>query len=84
MIRAVYDCNVVLSGIGWNGSARKCLKLVAKRRVFLSGSKSFSTDRSTSKSKSSLVKFRVAAQFSQLVFTLQKFNVTCPGSSIPK
>jgi len=35
MIRAVYDCNVVLSGIGWNGSARKCLKLVARRRVFL-------------------------------------------------
>lgn len=35
MIRAVYDCNVLLSGIGWNGSARKCLKLVAERRVFL-------------------------------------------------
>ena len=35
MIRAIYDCNVVLSGIGWNGSARKCLKLVAQRRVFL-------------------------------------------------
>ena len=35
MIRAVYDCNVVLSGIGWNGSARKCLKQVAERRVFL-------------------------------------------------
>ena len=35
MIRAVYDCNVILSGIGWNGSARTCLKLVAHRRVFL-------------------------------------------------
>jgi putative PIN family toxin of toxin-antitoxin system len=35
MIRAVYDCNVMLAGIGWNGSARKCLKLVAERRVFL-------------------------------------------------
>lgn len=35
MIRAVYDCSVVLSGIGWNGSARQCLKLVARRRVFL-------------------------------------------------
>ena len=35
MIRAVYDCNVILSGIGWNGSARSCLKLVAQRRVFL-------------------------------------------------
>jgi putative PIN family toxin of toxin-antitoxin system len=35
MIRAVYDCNVLLSGIGWNGSARNCLKLVASRRVFL-------------------------------------------------
>jgi putative PIN family toxin of toxin-antitoxin system len=35
MIRAFYDCNVVLSGIGWNGSARKCLKLVAERQVFL-------------------------------------------------
>lgn len=35
MIRAVYDCNVVLSAIGWNGSARHCLKLVAERKVFL-------------------------------------------------
>ena len=35
MIRAVFDCNVVLSGIGWNGSARAGLKLVARRRVFL-------------------------------------------------
>lgn len=35
MIRAVYDCNVVLSGIGWNGSARKCLRLIAQREVFL-------------------------------------------------
>lgn len=35
MIRAVYDCNVVLSGIGWNGSARQCLKLIARREVFL-------------------------------------------------
>ena len=35
MIRAVYNCSVILSGIGWNGSARKCLKLVAERRVFL-------------------------------------------------
>ena len=35
MIRAVFDCNVILSGIGWNGSARSCLKLVARRRVFL-------------------------------------------------
>ena len=35
MIQAVFDCNVVLAGIGWNGSARKCLKLVARRRVFL-------------------------------------------------
>ncbi len=34
MIRVVYDCNVILSGIGWNGSARNCLKLVARRRVF--------------------------------------------------
>jgi uncharacterized protein len=34
MIRVVYDCNVILSGIGWNGSARLCLKLVARRRVF--------------------------------------------------
>jgi hypothetical protein len=22
MIRVVYDCNVILSGIGWSGSAR--------------------------------------------------------------
>lgn len=35
MIRSVYDCNVILSGIGWNGLARNCLKLVAQRRVFL-------------------------------------------------
>lgn len=35
MIRAVYDCNVILSGIGWNGSSRHCLQLVARRRVFL-------------------------------------------------
>lgn len=35
MIRAVYDCNVLLSGIGWNGSARNCLKRVAQREVFL-------------------------------------------------
>jgi putative PIN family toxin of toxin-antitoxin system len=35
MIRAVYDCNVIVSGVGWNGSARSCLKLVAQRRVFL-------------------------------------------------
>lgn len=35
MIRAVYDCNVVLSAIGWNGSARQCLKLIGRRRVFL-------------------------------------------------
>jgi putative PIN family toxin of toxin-antitoxin system len=26
---------VILSGIGWNGSARNCLKQVARRRVFL-------------------------------------------------
>ena len=35
MMRAVYDCNVIVSGIGWNGSARSCLKLVARRCVFL-------------------------------------------------
>ena len=35
MIRTIYDCNVVLSGIGWTGSARSCLKLVAECRVFL-------------------------------------------------
>lgn len=35
MIRVVYDCNVVVSGIGWNGAARQCLKLAANRQVFL-------------------------------------------------
>ena len=35
MIRAVYDCNVILSGIGWNGTARQCLNLVARRQEFL-------------------------------------------------
>jgi hypothetical protein len=31
MIRAIYDCNVILSGIGWNGSARR-LRGVARLR----------------------------------------------------
>jgi hypothetical protein len=35
MIRAVYDCNVIMSGIGWNGAARNYLKRVACRQVFL-------------------------------------------------
>lgn len=35
MTSVVFDCNVVLAGIGWNGSARFCLKQVARRRVFL-------------------------------------------------
>lgn len=35
MTRVVFDCNVILSAIGWNGAARSCLKLVARRRVFL-------------------------------------------------
>jgi putative PIN family toxin of toxin-antitoxin system len=35
MIRAVYDCNVIFSGIGWGGASRNCLKLVACREVFL-------------------------------------------------
>jgi putative PIN family toxin of toxin-antitoxin system len=35
MIRVVFDCNVVLAGIGWNGNARHCLKLAARQRVFV-------------------------------------------------
>jgi len=35
MTRAVFDCSVVLAGIGWSGTARRCLRLVAQRRVFL-------------------------------------------------
>ena len=33
MIPVVFDANVVLSGIGWGGTARQCLKLAAKRRI---------------------------------------------------
>src|SRR5438876_12133746 len=35
MIRAVFDCNVVLAAIGWRGTARLCLKLAAERRIRL-------------------------------------------------
>lgn len=35
MISAVFDCNVVLAAIGWAGTARLCLKLVAQRRIRL-------------------------------------------------
>jgi uncharacterized protein len=35
MIPVVFDCNVVLAAIGWGGTARLCLKLVARRRVSL-------------------------------------------------
>ena len=35
MIRAVYDCNLIFSAIGWKGAARACLKLAAERKVFL-------------------------------------------------
>ena len=35
MSPVVFDCNVILAGIGWNGSARLCLKLVAQRRLMV-------------------------------------------------
>jgi predicted nucleic acid-binding protein len=55
MIRAVYNCSVILSGIGWNGSARKCLKLAAERRVFL-----FVTDEILAEYEAVIPKTRVA------------------------
>jgi len=35
MIQVVFDCNVVMSAIGWRGTARLCLKLAAQRRIAL-------------------------------------------------
>jgi putative PIN family toxin of toxin-antitoxin system len=35
MTPAVFDCNVVMAAIGWQGTARRCLKLAAQRRVAL-------------------------------------------------
>jgi len=35
MTPVVLDCNVVLAAIGWRGTARLCLKLVAERRIRL-------------------------------------------------
>jgi putative PIN family toxin of toxin-antitoxin system len=35
MIPVVFDCNVIMAAIGWGGTARLCLKLVARRRVAL-------------------------------------------------
>lgn len=39
MIRAVYDCNVIMSGIGWNGAARNCLKLVRRSPRIIAASR---------------------------------------------
>src|SRR5438309_7654971 len=36
MIPVVFDCNVVLAGIGWRGTPRLCLKLIAQRRIAIS------------------------------------------------
>ena len=33
MIRAVFDCNVVMAGIGWRSEAYRCPAAVARRRV---------------------------------------------------
>jgi putative PIN family toxin of toxin-antitoxin system len=35
MTPVVFDCNVILSAIGWRGTARLCLKLAAQRRIAL-------------------------------------------------
>ncbi len=35
MILAVFDCNVIISGIGWGGNPRSCLNLFAARQVTL-------------------------------------------------
>jgi len=33
MTRVVFDCNVIMSGIGWRTDARRCLMLLARRRL---------------------------------------------------
>ncbi|HEV2210962.1 MAG TPA: putative toxin-antitoxin system toxin component, PIN family [Verrucomicrobiae bacterium] len=33
MIRAVFDCSAVISGVGWRNESYQCLVLVARRRV---------------------------------------------------
>ena len=35
MIPVVFDCNVILAAIGWRGTPRLCLKLMAQRRISL-------------------------------------------------
>ena len=35
MIPVVFDCNVILAAIGWRGTPRLCLKLLAQRRISL-------------------------------------------------
>ena len=35
MIRAVFDCNVLISAIGWTGNPRACLQLVGAGQVLL-------------------------------------------------
>ena len=35
MIRAVFDCNLIISGIGWTGNPRRCLDLVYAGQAFL-------------------------------------------------
>ncbi len=35
MIRAVLDCGVLVSAIGWGGNARACLDLAASGQVLL-------------------------------------------------
>ncbi len=33
MTRVVFDCNVIMSGIGWRTDSRRCLALLARRRL---------------------------------------------------
>lgn len=35
MILAVFDCGALVSGIGWPGNPRRCLRLIAERQVRL-------------------------------------------------
>lgn len=35
MIRAVFDCNVVIAALGWSGNPRRCLDLVYAGQVLL-------------------------------------------------
>ncbi|MCO5051451.1 MAG: putative toxin-antitoxin system toxin component, PIN family [Verrucomicrobiae bacterium] len=35
MIPAVFDCNIIIAGLGWSGNPRACLSLVTGQQVLL-------------------------------------------------